>query len=968
MLVSACGDGGLPPGGSGLPPPVQVSVSPITATVAIGGQRQFSATVFGGDGTQTVMWTVSVSSGNPGMISTSGLYTAPQTMPGSPTVTVRATSGYDPSSYAEATVTLVPGATFGQFPVEFQVRTRVGWQANLAPATVGIPLPPGLESDVNRLKVQRMPGQIDVPYQLEVVSRWSDGSIRWVLCDLIADLSASGGVGRYQLTDGATAPPPATDLSVQDTAASVEVSTGRVQFTLSKTAFRLFESIRIDRDNNGQLDNECLNLSALKGIVALEGADEFTMDRSAPSRVVIEQAGPIRATILVEGTHRNQLNETSLDFICRITAWNGLPFIRIQYSFKNMHNHGVPAATPADAAAQLAHFREVDALLLDLPFDFGAANVSALLGGHPINVATGVLGPGEYAELVQGYNGNHDAADPENPQPPGYDPISGNGSAEPLTNTWPIDDAQHLEFQVSGKVSASGERAMGWVQLVGADLIVTGVLRDFWQMYPKSLRVQHDGLMRFGIWPEGAWPMQAFAGAMRTHDILLSLERGDSPNPGQATQRANQINDAPFGTPNPRHNRATGVFGDIGATDPTMTNTTAFQPIAQPTALAYMAAAQAHLSNILSDRGTGNGAAEGHEYGFWSWGNGKTFDPVLGWENHVWGMPGACLSWFAASGNPQMFRLGDDAARHFRDVIVLHSDIGLRFDYSEPGNPAVSGGKASQRGKTRHWPNNKQQHLGHFSFGDHHLDVFNGAFLAEHYLMTGERLSLDVLSAIFEYLQGTWKRFFDASHGGVDSTLDAPTPWLSNALMIAAAYQLANGLNDPQAQVMADYVWNVVRARQTATTPRDPGGRGFADSNGDFKAWQIGHMLEAMEYAAFRLEIPNAEDFILDAMEWLHGSAADVYLGGVSPPQFGAFAEFPGAGVDYGGPNLMIGAGYVGARRAVGGATWITRAQNLLDTQTQNIDLGTIGDEGVRHSTFAQFFRAGPLALGALMP
>jgi hypothetical protein len=101
-------------------------------------------------------------------------------------------------------------------------------------------------------------------------------------------------------------------------------------------------------------------------------------------------------------------------------------------------------------------------------------------------------------------------------------------------------------------------------------------------------------------------------------------------------------------------------------------------------------------------------------------------------------------------------------------------------------------------------------------------------------------------------------------------------------------------------------------------------------------------------------------------MNWLLGTNANVYLGNLAVPQFGAFAEMPGGTTDFGGPNLMIGAGYVGAYRASSSINWRTAAENLLDVQTGNIDAATLGDDGIRHSTFAQFFRAGPLLLGTV--
>ncbi len=72
------------------PPPAQ-TISPTTATVTLGTAKQFTSS-------GATSWTATA-----GTVSTSGLYTAPSTMPSSPTVTVTATG---PGGSASATVTL----------------------------------------------------------------------------------------------------------------------------------------------------------------------------------------------------------------------------------------------------------------------------------------------------------------------------------------------------------------------------------------------------------------------------------------------------------------------------------------------------------------------------------------------------------------------------------------------------------------------------------------------------------------------------------------------------------------------------------------------------------------------------------------------------------------------------------------------------------------------------------------------
>jgi len=82
------------------PPPVTVTVSPSNANVQVSTTQQFTATV-SNSSNQSVTWSVT----GGGTITSSGLYTAPATIP-SGAVTVQATSVASPSASGSASVTV----------------------------------------------------------------------------------------------------------------------------------------------------------------------------------------------------------------------------------------------------------------------------------------------------------------------------------------------------------------------------------------------------------------------------------------------------------------------------------------------------------------------------------------------------------------------------------------------------------------------------------------------------------------------------------------------------------------------------------------------------------------------------------------------------------------------------------------------------------------------------------------------
>jgi len=88
-----------------VPPPVVVAVSPASTTVQIGFTKQFGAAVTG-TANQAVTWTVLGGAGN-GTVTAAGLYVTPATMPANAVVTLRAVAVADPTSFADATLTLL---------------------------------------------------------------------------------------------------------------------------------------------------------------------------------------------------------------------------------------------------------------------------------------------------------------------------------------------------------------------------------------------------------------------------------------------------------------------------------------------------------------------------------------------------------------------------------------------------------------------------------------------------------------------------------------------------------------------------------------------------------------------------------------------------------------------------------------------------------------------------------------------
>jgi hypothetical protein len=113
ILLAFAGCGG---GSTKTPTLVTVTIAPSTATVVVGQNQPFTATV-SGTTNMAVTWVVTGGAAN-GSITSAGVYTAPATVPTPATVTVTATSQADATKSASATITVAATASAVQVTVQ----------------------------------------------------------------------------------------------------------------------------------------------------------------------------------------------------------------------------------------------------------------------------------------------------------------------------------------------------------------------------------------------------------------------------------------------------------------------------------------------------------------------------------------------------------------------------------------------------------------------------------------------------------------------------------------------------------------------------------------------------------------------------------------------------------------------------------------------------------------------------------
>jgi hypothetical protein len=208
--------------------------------------------------------------------------------------------------------------------VPLTVQENAGVSRNAEPVTFGVPFPKGVVRDAAALRLYGPDGK-PVPADFRVVNRWwgdastQVASAQWVHGDFFANVAAHGrSVYRLRLSDGEPPAPPAA-LRVRTDGGDVTVQTGSVEFTVH---------------HNGPL----LDGPGVRGADFLLRSDErvYKLSKWSGSELVIEEQSPLKVVLKRTGSFGwTDGKDRALDYVARIIAYAGQPYIRLIFSFIN---------------------------------------------------------------------------------------------------------------------------------------------------------------------------------------------------------------------------------------------------------------------------------------------------------------------------------------------------------------------------------------------------------------------------------------------------------------------------------------------------------------------------------------------------------------------------------------------------------------------------------------------------------
>jgi hypothetical protein len=192
------------------------------------------------------------------------------------------------------------------------------------PVSFSIPFAAGKLTDAAHLTLRD--GDAAVPSQTRVLGSWPDGSIKWLQVHVQPDLPGNlEKILTFEASDTPGTPAGTSRLTVTEGEAGIRVDTGNLAFLVPTTGFLPLRDVQLG-------GNALWRPTPFDGFaLRIDGITVSTA--TSPITLTVEEAGPLKAVILVEGRHRRTDGSSYLDFRGRVTAYAGKSYVEVEHQF-----------------------------------------------------------------------------------------------------------------------------------------------------------------------------------------------------------------------------------------------------------------------------------------------------------------------------------------------------------------------------------------------------------------------------------------------------------------------------------------------------------------------------------------------------------------------------------------------------------------------------------------------------------
>ena len=546
--------------------------------------------------------------------------------------------------------------------VRLSISETKGIPHQSVPITQGVPLPKGALHNLDSVWVEDSDGQ-PVSAQFRTLSRWNDGSLKWVLTDFSSQSDRDEGRADYAFCYGqrpASIPSGGT-IQVEESEDRITVCTGLLRFVVNRRQFSLIESaelgnvdaeggflpecevLRRERRSAFPTSGEawvriCESFDSTEGKRYLYGMGGNCLASLAKDdyTVELEEVGPLRTVIKCSGSYEADIpfhhyaGYRPFQLVTRIYAYAGQTHLRILHTV-------VVACNPRET--------EVEEIALRVPVSLK----------NPVRFRAASFRPTE-----EGLNPD-----------------------EAVLLHQRSDNQFTLEQQRVGqqRILAEGERTEGWMTIEDDQAGVGVGLRYMPEEYPKALRAAGTGngidvflwkgvdgkrlsLKRYAeemSWEEGEGVYADGTGTAKTSEFFICFykakERDDIPD------RLRGLLTPPHVAIDPEWMATCEVTGGFAPIDPDQF----------PESERMMTGFLDWLKRNIQ---------LGRWYGFFDWGdalvtweqeaNDWRFYGRWGWCNSEWDPRHGVWIQYLRTGRADYFQLGESMTRHSADVDTCH--------------------------------------------------------------------------------------------------------------------------------------------------------------------------------------------------------------------------------------------------------------------------------------------------------
>ncbi|MFE2607125.1 exo-rhamnogalacturonan lyase family protein [Streptomyces mirabilis] len=370
-------------------------------------------------------------------------------------------------------------------------------------STVGVPWPKGAYQQDQTFALTDTSGK-DVPVQSWPIAYWPDGSLKWTAH------AVSSGSGKLTLAAGAPAAPDKL-VTVDKSGGTIDISTGVITAKIGRSGSTLVKSVKRGSTEIAK-DGRLVLIRQPEIEDDDQGAEKYERFESVIAEVTVEQEGPVRAVVRIDGKHRKG-SRSWLPFSIRLYFYAGADSFRMVHTI-TFDGKQEPGKTSGDFIRGLG-------VRFNVPMRDAAYDRHIRIGGD---------GSGLLREAVQGITGLR--------RDPGAAVQAAQFAGEKLPDpsTWDQRVTTRLQYiphwgdytlsQLSadgftlrkrtkkghGWIGAGGgHRASGFGYVGGASGGLSFGLRDFWEKYPAQLDIRDaatdEAEVTLWLWSPEAQPM-----------------------------------------------------------------------------------------------------------------------------------------------------------------------------------------------------------------------------------------------------------------------------------------------------------------------------------------------------------------------------------------------------------------------------------------------------------------------------